>query len=209
MRDPSPQATLSRRGLLRLLGGSIVVGLGSLAGCRPDAHPKPSASPHVPPGKDSAAATASRSPLASDVVVARVAGDERALIAAYDDAMSAHPGLASRLAALRADHADHLDGLLPGAAASLAASPAPPPLPGTPTTCCTASTMPGSALTPSGPASSSAALASVTAHLASLEHSAAAARVDDLAASPGSLARVLASIGGCEASHEALLRAMT
>ena len=209
MRCPSPQATLSRRALLRLLGGSIVVGLGTLAGCRRDGHATPSASPDVSPSNGSATATESRSPSASDAAVARVAGDERALIAAYDDAIHAHPELADRLATLRADHVDHLDGLLPAAAASLTASPVPTPLAGSPTTCCTASTTPGSALTSPGSTSSSPALASVAEHLATLEHSAAAARVDDLVGSPGALARLLASIGGCEASHEALLRAMT
>jgi hypothetical protein len=41
--------------------------------------------------------------------------------------------------------------------------------------------------------------------LAARERAAAAARIDDLMSADGSLARLLATIGGCEASHASLL----
>jgi hypothetical protein len=64
---------------------------------------------------------------------------------------------------------------------------------------------------PPSSASTSTALASPSAspvldRLGSLEHDAAAARVDDVMSSSGSLARLVASIGGCEAAHAALLQ---
>jgi hypothetical protein len=45
--------------------------------------------------------------------------------------------------------------------------------------------------------------------LADLERSAAAARLGDVVTTSGSLARLVASIGGCEAAHAALLSVAT
>jgi hypothetical protein len=115
-----------------------------------------------------------------DPVVERAAAAERALLLAYDTAALSHPELASVLAPLRADHAAHLQGLLPDANTN-------------------------STIASSNPAPSSSPSDAVVGDLAGLERAAAAARLDDLAAAGGSLARLLASIGGCEASHAALL----
>lgn len=103
------------------------------------------------------------------------------MLLAYDTAAAAHPDLASVLAPLRADHAAHLQGLLPSAVTSPAAI---------------ASSNPVASISPSD---------AVLVDLATLERAAAAARLTDVAATGGSLARLLASIGGCEAAHAALL----
>jgi hypothetical protein len=135
---------------------------------------------------------------ADQLVARRVAVDEQALLAAYDAVALAHPELAGRLAPFRADHAAHLQGLVPGATPSTTPSttaPASNPASGT-----------ASALPPlSSPPSSTAILH----NLADLERDAAAARLGDVGATSGSLARLIASIGGCEAAHAALLSVAT
>lgn len=187
---------MTRRRMLAVIGAGAVAGLAglaSLAGC------KPSNRDNAATGSGGAGATTTTKPdagaAAADTVVRRAADNERALIAAYDGAASAHPDLAARLQTLRADHVRHLEGLVPGASHTLPATTTPTPTP---------------TLTPSAPpVSATEPPRSALTGLATLEHAAAAARVSDAVATSGSLARLLASIGGCEAAHESLLRAST
>jgi hypothetical protein len=150
---------------------------------------------------------------ADQLVAQRVASAEEALLAAYDAAADAHPELAARLAPFRADHAAHLHGLVPEPAPSTTASSS--------TAAAQASPAPSSPA-PSSPAPSSAVPPSASAplvspptstdilrQLADLERSAASARVTDVATTSGSLARLVASIGGSEAAHAALLSVAT
>jgi hypothetical protein len=212
---------LTRRTLLRALG---VAAVGLLAGCRsakrpaaarasvtsPAPHssspPLPSL-PSLPVARSSGPAVAQPTLSPDESLARRVAVAETALVAAYDAAAVQHPELASQLAPFRADHAAHANALVPGAA-----SPAPRIAVPSSTA---PSSAPPSGTTPSGTPLSSVAPSSapppnpIIAALAALESSAAAARVDDLATTTGSLARLLASIGGCEAAHAALLAAAT
>jgi hypothetical protein len=147
-------------------------------------------------------------------LAARVAAAEQALLAAYDAVVVVHPELAGRLAPFRADHAAHLGGLVPGATPSTGVT-----LSTAPSNTTSSSTSPSSAAplnaVPAGTASANAPLSSPPAstailrQLAELERSAAAARVDDVVTTSGSLARLIASIGGCEAAHAALLSVAT
>ena len=199
------QPSLSRRAALRLLGVAL---LGAAAGCRPtkksDDARRSSPETGPTPGR---ASSATAPP--SQALAARVADDERALIAAYDTAIAAQPALTSTLAPLRAEHAAHLVGLTPGAPTTPANSSSTSATP-------TPSVVNPSVVNPSvgGPSGSPAGSpgqsphAETLADLAARERAAAAARVDDLMSSDdGSLARLLASIGGCEAAHAALLAA--
>jgi hypothetical protein len=207
---------VSRRTALRLLA---VGALGLLTACRPTRSPTATATSGSPAATGTSTPSVHGSqaaPTRADLAVKRAAAGEQALLLAYDAAAGQHPELADRLAPLRADHAAHLVALTPGAPAASASQPpslspsvtpglaeptspvgsGPPPL-GSP---------PGSAGTSTTNAGSAASdLLVVLAGLASLERQAAAARLDDLAATSGSLAMVLASIGGCEAAHAALL----
>ena len=207
---------LGRRSVLRLLG---VAAVGLVTGCRSGKQrtaptgPAPSTTPpsvSPQPAPTSAPPTAAPAPsqtpvLSADQLLAeRVALAEEALLAAYNAVADAHPELAGRLAPFRADHAAHLHGLVPGAT------------PSTPASSSTAgSSTPPASIPPSGNASASAPLSSPPAsteilrQLADLERSAAAARVNDVAATSGALARLVASIGGCEAAHAALLSVAT
>ena len=201
---------LSRRTALRLLAMGA---LGLLAACRPTRSPAATATSGSPAttGTPTASARASEAaPTKADLAVKRAATAERTLLLAYDTAASQHPELADRLAPLRADHAAHLVALTPGAPTA-SASPQPSISPSvTPGRTEPASRRPGPGRRRSGSSTSNAGSAAsdllvVLAGLASLERQAAAARLDDLAATSGSLAMVLASIGGCEAAHAALL----
>jgi hypothetical protein len=201
---------LTRRTVLRALG---VAAVGLLAGCRSAKRPAAarasvtSASSPLPAA--SPAVTASAQPTLSpdDLLARRVAAAETELVAAYDAAALQHPDLATVLAPFRADHAAHANALLPGAASpaprtalpSSVPSPSAPPSNSSPPTTAPSSTAPTSAPPPNP----------IIAALAALESSAAATRVDDLATTTGSLARLLASIGGCEAAHATLLAAAT
>jgi hypothetical protein len=197
MPDLSLPTEFSRRTSLRLLGIATV---GLLAGCRrssdhaapvtPSRAPSPTPAGAGPSSAASSTLTAAPTP-AVDPVVARAAAAEKVLLLAYDSAALAHPELASVLTPLRADHAAHLRGLLPAAATTPAAITSRP------------ITSPNVAN--SNPVASTAPSDLVLGQLASLEHAAAAARLTDVAATSGSLARLLASIGGCEAAHAALL----
>jgi hypothetical protein len=196
------QPWLSRRTALRLLGVSA---LATVAGCRPSKKSDDGAASAV--GSPSTSSSSSVSVASSQALARRVADDERTLIAAYDEAMRAAPDLEPVLAPLRADHAAHLVGLTPGAptgpagpagsAAGTSATPTPTP------SAAGAATGSSAVKPPSSPAQSLRAQTLST--LAARERTAAAARVDDLMSAEGSLARVLASIGGCEAAHAALL----
>lgn len=198
------EASLTRRSALQLL---VVVAASAVAGCRSG---KQQAAPAAPatgatPASRPSASTAAPSPRTTtppasppaapatlaDPTAQAAATSERALVAAYDDAMRAHPDLAGALGAFRADHAAHLKALN----ADVALSPAPvPPSASTP-------------IAPTSPASPamSPSTATVVAALTDLETRAAAARLDDMATASGSLAALLASIGGCEAAHAAAL----
>jgi hypothetical protein len=189
---------VGRRSVLRLLG---VAALGLVAGCRSGKHqtapaiPSPSRtkpSPSQRPAATSAPAPASpspeptASPLSPDQLLAqRVAAAEQVLIAAYDATGFAHPELAGRLAPFRADHLAHLQGLVPGSLPNASPYPTDTPLLSSPTA------------------------TEIFQSLANVEQTAAAARLGDVATTSGSLARLLASIGGCEAAHAALLSVAT
>jgi hypothetical protein len=198
---------LTRRTLLRALG---VAAVGLLAGCRSAKRPAAarasvtSPAPHSssPPLPLASSAVAQPTLSPDESLARRVAVAETALVAAYDAAAVQHPELAGQLAPFRADHAAHADALLPGAAS-------PAPRIAAPSSTAPSSTPPSSAPLSSTAPSSTPPPNPIIAALAALEGSAAAARVDDLATTTGSLARLLASIGGCEAAHAALLMAAT
>jgi len=207
---------MGRRSALRLLG---MAALGFVASCRPSrqqtAPTTPAASPATQSGSPRPAATpapptaASASPqptvskLSPDQLVAqRVARAEQELLAAYDAVAVAHPELTGRLAPFRADHVAHLEGLVPGATPSTAAPPSVAPSSGS-----ASSVLPAGAA--STPPSSPAASTAILRGLADLERAAAQARINDVVTTSGSLARFVASIGGCEAAHAALLSVAT
>jgi hypothetical protein len=217
--SPRSQPLMGRRSVLRLLG---VAAVGLAAGCRsgkqraasatPSASTTPpSGSPNplptsAPPATASAAPHSTSSPLSADqLLAARVAVAEQALLAAYDAVVVAHPELAGRLAAFRADHAAHLNGLVPGATPSTTALSSVAPSSAAPARTPASSTPPLSTAPLSSPPASTAILR----QLADLERNAAAARVNDVVTTSGSLARLIASIGGCEAAHAALLSVAT
>ncbi len=195
------EASLTRRSALQLL---VVAAASTVAGCRSGkqqaapAAPATGATPATrPPASVAGPSTRTTAPTASppaapatlaDPTAQAAATSERALVAAYDDAIRAHPDLATALGAVRADHVAHLKALNP----DLALSAAPVP----------SST--GSPTVPASPPASPPA-ATVLAALTDLETRAAAARLGDMATATGSLAALLASIGGCEAAHAATL----
>jgi hypothetical protein len=205
---------MGRRSVLRLLG---VAAVALVAGCRsgkqqaaptspdrsaapptgsPIGSPRAGVTPTLPTTAATSVASAAPTPapLSGDQLVAqRVAVAEEALLAAYDASAAAHPELAGRLAPFRADHAAHLHGLAPGVA---------------PPSSAPSSTAPAPVASAAAPASSPPASV-VFEQLADLERNAAAARVNDVATTSGSLARLIASIGGCEAAHAALLSVAT
>ena len=194
---PASPPSLTRRTALRLLGAAL---LATVAGCRPS---KKSAGASTSPsgaGLTPGRASATTVP-PSKALAARVADDERKLLAAYDAAIAHQPELTATLAPLRADHAAHLVALTPGAPTTVSS---PQPTSATPTPSVANPSAETSAANPGSPAQS--LRAETLAALAAREHAAAAARVDDLmSTADGSLARLLASIGGCEAAHANLL----
>jgi hypothetical protein len=207
-RSSALSTRLTRRQLLLGFVGSMF-GLSALAACRSG---KPTATASGQPAGTAHASSSSSSPTASSdqgarnastVVVQHVVSAEVALIAAYDAAATAHPGLVPLIGALRAHHVEHLHAVDPTA-------PTPSPTAPTGPTAPTAAAPASSPLSGSAPAGSTASPPTATetlATLASLERAAAAARLDDMARSTGSLARLIASIGGCEASHVVALGA--
>lgn len=195
---------VGRRSMLRLMG---VAALGLVASCRsgkqqaapaspaatttpPGGSPQPTARPTPPSAASGFTTSASPKPTVSapspdQLLAQRVAAAEQTLIAAYDATAVAHPELAGRLAPFRADHLSHLQGLVPGSVADASPYPTNTPLLSSPTP------------------------AEIFQSLADLERTAAAARLGDVATTTGSLARLIASIGGCEAAHAALLSVAT
>jgi hypothetical protein len=223
---------MGRRSVLRLLGVATV---GLVAACR-SGNPKtapasagpattpPAGSPQARP--TSAAPTKAPSPSpeptisppsADQLLARRVALAEQALLAAYDAAAAAHPELAGRLAPFRADHVAHLRGLVPGDTPQSPTATAPSPTATAPSPTDTAHSPTDTAHSPTNTAPTSASApplssppsAQIFQQLAQVERDAAAARVNDVATTSGSLARLIASIGGCEAAHAALLSVAT
>ena len=111
---------------------------------------------------------------------------ERALLAAYDEAVVALPALATRLVPLRAEHAAHLAALLS------------PPVSGSPSPSGPPTQLPVSAAT----ATSAAA---TLARLADLERAAATAHTSGAVVASRRLAPLLASLAASEASHVVVL----
>ena len=207
---------LTRRTALRLL---MIGTVALLAGCKSTKHPAagPDTSRSTSPTTGSFTAsgspsTAAASPTLSpdELLAHRVALAEAELISAYDDASRDHPELASLLGPLRADHAAHADALVPGTASP---PPAAPPSSSAPASAVSSRPVGGvgagvgAAAAPSSPPSSPSPSSMIIGQLIALERTAATARVNDLVTTSGSLARLLASIGGCEAAHAALLSA--
>lgn len=130
-----------------------------------------------------------------DLVVRKAAARERKMLARYAATVARHPSLTEQLTVPRANHEAHLVALV-GNKARARRSPAndraePTPRPG--------SRMTGSV--PPVPASPDDALADLVRAERAASHKALA----DLLAVPPRLRRLLASVGGAEASHAALL----
>jgi hypothetical protein len=121
-------------------------------------------------------------PKPDEVVRQRVLASKWALLDRYTATLERHPGLQARLDPLMAEHRTHLS--------ALNAAPSGTPAPGSP-----------ASPAPEVPATEHAALWA----LAAAERRAADGRVTDVLAATPRLARVLASIGGCEAGHAELL----
>lgn len=135
--------------------------------------------PRRPPtasGSTTPTATAAAGP---DPVVA-AAARERALLAAYDDLLARHPGLAPLLSTYRADHAAHLHALEPGAVVSATVTPAPRRSP-------------------------RKAEAQARRRLRALEARTAEAHARAAVSAPLAQAGLLASLAACEAAHAELL----
>jgi hypothetical protein len=81
-----------------VLGGSAVLGLALLTGCTSEPEPAPSDTPAPVPDADAQ-------------VRDTVAAEEAALIALYDAAIAAHPGLAGDLTPLRDQHVAHAEAM--------------------------------------------------------------------------------------------------
>ncbi|MET9322041.1 hypothetical protein ABZX75_17870 [Streptomyces sp. NPDC003038] len=125
--------------------------------------------------------------------------DSERLLERYDSTAAAHPALAERLAPLRTAVAAHTSALaFRDAGAGTAPAPSPPG-PASP-----------SGAAPAGAATASQApvppkQADALTALADAERSLSEARTIDLAAAPGELARMLASVAACGAVHAYLL----
>jgi hypothetical protein len=189
--SPRPVAGPGRRGLLTaVLGWGAAAGL--LAGCSDDG---PGGSPRAArrPGADPAARALRE----------RSARDSRALLARYDATASAHPGLAGRLAPLRAEVAAHAAALdAPGGADSAqpSASAQPPGADSAPPSGA-ASPVRLSPTVPDVPQDAGKALSA----LADAERRTADARTTALLDAPPELARLLASVAASGAVHAYLL----
>ncbi|MDN3025243.1 hypothetical protein [Streptomyces sp. S.PB5] len=120
---------------------------------------------------------------------ARAARDSRGIVERYDAVIAAHPGLAERLGALRAEAVRHVEAF--GGSAAATTGPASPSASGSP-----ASPAPSAV-----PGSEKDAVAG----LATAERSLADARAKTLLEVPGELARLLASVAAAGAAHAYLL----
>jgi hypothetical protein len=179
-----PSAVPTRRSVLRGIAG---LGLGVLAtGCT-SAPAADSPSPQGEPDRVRAIDLA---------VVDSALAASQDLAKRYAATLTAFPELAGVLAPLEAEHAAHIAALdttpasAPGAASTESTAPT-PPVP-------TGSAVPS---VPSVPAIQRDAVAALTA----AERASAAARVADLLASSPAVARLLASIAACQATHAAVL----
>jgi hypothetical protein len=127
-------------------------------------------------------------------LLARAIGEKQDLLDGYAATTARHAPLAERLAPMRADHEAHLAALT-GFRPDL---PAPAAVP---------SAGPSASASPTGPTAASDRARAVE-DLAAAEHTAANRRIGQCeTARDPKLARLLASIGGCEAAHTAVLRA--
>lgn len=168
----------TRRTVLRLAG---VTALGALAGCTGDDD-----------GPDTPGAKANE-PDPDLALLARAITEKQDLLESYLLTLAAHPQLAARLNPLGKDHHAHLAALtdvrpdVPTAEPSATGSPGPSSNPG-----------------PAVPTDRAEAVEA----LAKAELAAAGRRIGQCrSAREPDLARLLASIGGCEAAHTAVLRA--
>ncbi|MCX4513622.1 hypothetical protein OHA27_25520 [Streptomyces sp. NBC_01619] len=167
-----------------LIGAGAAV-TAALSGCSSD---EPGARRDAPPSVS-----------AETLLRRRSAALSSALLGRYDAVLAAHPGLAPRLAPLRAQVALHVEALSPtGDRPRPASSPSP-------------SSSAGAAASPS-PSSSSSPSAAVPAdagaavrELASAERSTAAAHTAALTGAPPEYARLLASVAAAGAVHVYLL----
>lgn len=139
--------------------------------------------------------TARRSPSATDRARARAARDSEALAARYDTVIAALPGLAERLAPLRAEVARHV-GAFGGKVPAADDGGSPSPSAGSASTPASSSPSPSPA-----PADGPTALAG----LAEQERLLADRRMKALLDVPGELARLLASVAASGAAHAYLL----
>lgn len=118
-------------------------------------------------------------------VRARITAEVRALAGRYEAVMTAHPAARPRLAPLAAEHEAHAEALLgpvdptPSASGSTSATPVPPAVAET--------------------------LDAALAELVVAERKASRRRSGQAGRASPELARLLASVAGCEAAHAALL----
>ncbi|MER6999457.1 hypothetical protein [Streptomyces sp. NPDC000410] len=161
------RGTTRRRALMATGAAALATGL---SGCSSD-------DPAVP-------RTASGAAFAETALRLRSAAASRALLARYDAVLLLHPGLAARLAPLRAAVALHVEALSPAAAASAAPS-----------------ATPGE---PARPRVSADALTAVG-ELATAERTTADAHTAELTGAPPEYARLLASVAAAGAAHAYLL----
>jgi hypothetical protein len=139
------------------------------------------------PGADGAEADPDLALLAQSIA------DKQDLLAAYAATLDSHSPLASLLGPLQLDHGAHL-----GALRRIQAQKAGGPELSTPG--------PSASASPTGPLVPAKTDAAVEA-LAAVESAAAGRRIGQCrSARDADLARLLASIGGCEAAHAAVLR---
>ncbi|MFD5713413.1 hypothetical protein ACFWHW_24015 [Streptomyces pharetrae] len=131
-------------------------------------------------------------PSAADRVRARAARDSARLVERYDAVLAAHPGLAERLAPLRAEVVRHRQAFGGGARPSAQGSPPASP---------SASAAPPVSPSPAVPGDERAALT----ELAVAERALADRRAKALMDVPGELARLLASVAAAGAAHAYLL----
>ncbi|MFJ6632998.1 hypothetical protein ACIQMR_16650 [Streptomyces sp. NPDC091376] len=171
----------------RALIGAGAAATAALSGCSSD---EPGARRDPPPSVS-----------AETLLRRRSAALSSALLGRYDAVLAAHPGLAPRLAPLRAQVALHVQALSPtGDRPRPAFSPSPSPSP---------SSSAGAAASPSSSASPSPAVpadaGTAVRELASAERSTAGAHTAALTGAPPEYARLLASVAAAGAVHVYLL----
>lgn len=129
--------------------------------------------------------------------------DTARLLERYDATVAVHPGLAERLAPLRASVAAHSAALAFAEPGGGARTPSPSPSP-------SPSAKPSASASPAAPPAGGkdavpAQPAEALSALADAERSLSEARTIALAGAPGELARMLASVAACGAVHAYLL----